>query len=94
MATECDKRLIKRHNLEVEVRLEVPPNSNYDLTVLKGNCAAAYGSSKNRTGVDEKVTISETDHFGSDDKFDFYVQVKYVSGDRCDDWRVFILWNP
>ena len=90
--TECVGGL-SRNSLKVEFRLEVPARSNYDLYISRNLCSPA-GSSKNGTGADEKVTISQTDTLAADDGFDFQIEVRYVSGTPCDNRRLFLEWSP
>ena len=76
-------------SIEHRVRLEVPPGIDYDLRVYRNCSAGPVAQSNTRTsGADETVTFGEGDSFGSDDDFDYFVHVVYVSGATCANYTI------
>jgi hypothetical protein len=72
-----------RHRLQ----LTVPAGVNYNLYVYR-SCGTVVASSTGGTGVDEAVTIEQSDSGGSDDDFTYFVEVRYISGRSCTDWTM------
>jgi hypothetical protein len=72
-------------SIQHRVRLAVPSGVDYDLYVYRGGtCGTLAGSSTNRgTGTDESVTFTDADDYFSDDSFDYFVHVRWVSGASC-----------
>ncbi|MCC7537776.1 MAG: hypothetical protein IT379_16250 [Deltaproteobacteria bacterium] len=75
-------------SIEHRIRLDVPPDADYDLYVWR-NCGAPSAWSENLTGVDESVTINEGESTGSDDSFDYWVEIRWFSGSTCTQWTVY-----
>ncbi len=74
--------------IEHRVILQVPAGTNYDLFVYRGCGGAPVGSSTRGEGEQEQVVVAEGDSFGSDDDFDYWVEVRLVSGSPCDAWTL------
>jgi hypothetical protein len=75
-------------DIEHRVRLEVPAGVDYDLYLHKVSCGSTPSSSLRGTGADESITIREGESSGSDDDFNYYVEVRYVSGASCVPWTL------
>ncbi len=73
-------------SVEHQVRLVVPAGVNYDLYVYRP-CNTLAGSSTNAAGVTDIVIPSNVDSSG-DDGFDYWVEVRYVSGASCTPWSL------
>lgn len=79
-------------DIEHRVRLTVPAGIDYDLRVYRGSgCGTLVGTSTVRgtTGHSETVTVREGESTGSDDSFDYYVHVDYVSGATCSPFTIY-----
>lgn len=73
--------------LEHRIDLDVPDGVDYDLFVYK-SCGGTPVSSRGITGADESVTISASDSIGSDEDFNYYIEVRYYSGRACAPWTL------
>jgi hypothetical protein len=73
--------------VEHRIDLDVPSGVDYDLYVYK-RCGTLYSSSAGGTGSDESVTVSASDGFGRDDSFDYFIEVRYFSGETCSPWTL------
>ncbi len=74
--------------IEHRVRLQVPPGTNYDLFLYRGCGGSPAASSTRGEGQSESATVSRSDSFGSDDDFDYWVEVRLVSGSPCASWTL------
>jgi len=45
-------------------------------------------SSRGGTGADETIIIRESESSGSDDDFDYFVEVRYFSGRSCSNYTL------
>lgn len=73
-------------DIEHQVRLSVPAGVDYDLFLYRSStCSSVTTSSTTRgtSGHSETVTVREGQSYTSDDSFDYYVHVVYVSGASC-----------
>ncbi len=73
--------------LRSRVNLAVPPGVDYDLFVYQP-CGALVGSSVRGVGLADSVEVSESDSIGGNDDFDYYVEVRYLSGGSCSPWTL------
>jgi hypothetical protein len=73
-------------DVEHQIRLTSPAGANYNLYVYRP-CGTLVGSATATSGVDT-VTVSEGESTGSDDSFDYWVEVRWVSGSTCSTWSV------
>ncbi|MCA9597320.1 MAG: hypothetical protein KC776_28595 [Myxococcales bacterium] len=75
-------------DVEARIHLDVPPGINYDL-YLWSSCGAMIDASTQPAGQSEALTtFTGDDCFGSDDSFDYTIEVRYVSGSSCDSWTL------
>lgn len=82
-ATECSNCSA---NVRHIITLEVPDGVDFDLFVYRG--CSLVDSSTGAAGVDEQVEVLETESSGSDDSFDYQIEVKYFSGGSCEEWTL------
>lgn len=69
------------------VNLTVPPGTDYDLYVYRP-CSTVVGRSLNLTGMNDQVEVTESESALSDDSFDYYIEVRHVSGASCAPWTL------
>lgn len=67
------------------VRLSGPAGVNYDLYVYSSCGGTLLGSSTNGAGTLDTVNVTKTRTAG-DDSFDYWVEVRYHSGQSCTNW--------
>lgn len=89
-ATECSA--CPAADLEMKFTLYVPEGVNYDLLVFNPS-KILVASSTTGTGVDESVTVKVTDNAG-DDRTDYIIEVRYVSGSSCSEWTLMAFGHP
>jgi len=75
-------------DIEHRIRLTVPAGVDYDLFVYRGSCTTPVASSRGGTGADETIIIRESESSGSDDDFDYFVEVRYFSGRSCSNYTL------
>ena len=69
------------------VQLLVPSGINYDLYVYSSCSGALIGSSTNGAGTNESVPVAKP-RTGADDSFDYWIEVRYISGSSCTNWML------
>ncbi len=74
-------------NTTARVNLSVPTGIDYDLFVYRP-CGSLSGSSVHLAGVADSVSVTESESALSDDTFDYYIEVRYVSGSSCVPWTL------
>jgi hypothetical protein len=74
--------------IEHRVSLAVPPGVNFDLFLYRECGAAPTRSARGGSGYDETATISATDTIVLGGDFDYWVEVRYVSGTSCESWTL------
>jgi hypothetical protein len=75
-------------DVEAHIELVVPPGVNYDLHAYAA-CGQLIASSANPTGQTESfVLFLEDDCLGGDSGFDYWIEVRYVAGSSCQDWKL------
>ncbi|RLB47769.1 MAG: hypothetical protein DRJ42_24710 [Deltaproteobacteria bacterium] len=74
-------------DIEHRIRLSVPAGVDYDLYVYR-SCGTLLASSVGGTGVDEEIIIRESESSGSDDDFDYFVEVRHYSGSTCSNYTI------
>jgi hypothetical protein len=85
---ECSNGIDKLHH---RVRLNVPSGTNYDLFMWKDSCGGGSDESSTSSGSgNEEVQFQEGDSWGSDDSFNFYIEVRHISGESCQDWSLVV----
>ena len=84
--------------LSAHVYLTSPASTNYDLYVYCHNCGGRLSGSSTTSGQevvanrwDEGCVLGFPD--GEDDSGDLYINVRFVSGNVCDQWRLDIYGN-
>lgn len=76
-------------DIEHQVRLSVPSGIDYDLVVYRSCGGTALGTPTRSTSAHtETVTIRQGQNYTTDDSFDYYVHVVYVSGAACVDYTL------
>lgn len=83
-ATECSYCAA---SLVARINLTVPPGVDYDLYIHRP-CGTIVGRSLNLAGVNDQVSLSESESAATDDSFDYYIEVRYVSGSSCAPWTL------
>ncbi len=74
------------------INLGVPAGTNYDLFVYRSCGGALVASSTNTGNSSENLTITQPDTgSGIDDSFDYYIEVRFISGSSCSNWGLQIL---
>ncbi len=81
--SNCDARI------EHRVILQVPAGTNYDLFLYRSCGGAPVASSTRGEGQPEQAVVSTSDSWGSTDDFDYWVEVRLVSGSPCASWSLF-----
>jgi hypothetical protein len=76
-----------RRTIEHRVKLEVPDGVDYDLFVYRP-CGTMIGSSVRGVGMPDQVVVRSGDDIASDDSFDYWVEVRHLSGASCDPWTL------
>jgi hypothetical protein len=71
------------------VNLTVPPGVDYDLFIHRP-CGTIVGRSLNLAGVNDQVEVTESESPLSDDSFDYYIEVRHISGASCAPWTLTI----
>jgi hypothetical protein len=74
-------------SIEHRVRLEVPEGIDYDLFVHRP-CGTVVGRSIAGRGMDDQVTVSQSDDIARSDAFDYWVEVRYIGGSSCEPWAL------
>lgn len=74
-------------DIEHRIQLTVPPGVDYDLHAWR-NCTSPVASSTSGPGMPEQVIVFDAENNGSDDSFDYWVEVRYVSGASCANWTL------
>lgn len=83
-------------DIEHRVQLTVPTGANYDLFVYR-SCGGSSQSSTNGSGQPEELVLTEGDNGivvegvpvdFDDDDFDYWIEVRYRSGEACDQWTL------
>lgn len=74
------------YDLNVHFSLTPPASTNYDLYIYDDNCNLIASSTT--TNLVDYVDIHWNDNLGSDDSRYFRVQVKFNSGESCNDWQL------
>jgi len=71
------------------ITLEVPEGVNYDLSVYKAGSMYAHETSTNPGfGANERLVVVNPDQAMSNESFEYYIYVEYVSGSSCDPWKL------
>lgn len=86
-ATECSSGC--SGSLQHAVQLIVPPGINYDLFVYTSCGGVLIGSSTNGVGTTDTVNITKP-RTGADDSFDYWIEIRYISGNSCTNWQMSI----
>lgn len=73
--------------IEHQIRLTPPSGTDYDLYVYRP-CGTLVGSSTAGGSTTDTVTVSRSDNTGSDDSFDYWVEVRWFSGLSCSTWTL------
>jgi len=73
--------------IQHQIRLIPPAGTDYDLYVYRP-CGTLVGSSTAGGSTTDIVTISQGDSGGSDDSFDYWVEVRFFSGASCSSWTL------
>lgn len=75
-------------NLNAQLTLAVPAGVDYDLFVSRP-CGTAAGSSATvGAGTTERITLAQTDVGGTNNSFDYVVEVRWRSGASCSPWTL------
>lgn len=74
--------------IEHRIRLVVPPGVDYDLFAYKPCGEAAIASSTGGTGIDESIVVQALDSVEADDSFDYWIEVRFVSGASCESYTL------
>ncbi len=74
-------------SLVARVNLTVPPGVDYDLFIHRP-CGTVVGRSLNLAGINDQVSLSEPESAATSDSFDYYIEVRYVSGSSCAPWTL------
>lgn len=74
-------------NLVARVNLTVPAGVNYDLFVYRP-CGTVVRSSSAGPGQPDSVEITETDTPTLSDSFEYFIEVRYLSGASCTPWTL------
>lgn len=69
------------------VTLVSPPGVDYNLFVYRA-CGTPVGSATAGAGMQDRVEVRESDSELSSDTFDYYIEVRHVSGASCTPWRL------
>jgi hypothetical protein len=74
------------------VSLGVPAGTDYDLCIYT-SCGTLLGcAAEGGVGGNESTGLYKTDGgLGGDDSFDYWIEVKYMSGDSCDSWTLSVI---
>lgn len=73
--------------VQVVFNLTVPAGVDYDLYVYDSCTGASIGRSLALAGQPDRVTIERGGDLGSN-SFNWYVEVRYVSGNACGNWTL------
>jgi hypothetical protein len=84
-AVECS--ICPGATILARVTLVSPPGVDYNLFVYRA-CGASAGSSTAGAGAQDRVEVRESDSAASSDTFDYYIEVRHVSGASCSPWRL------
>jgi hypothetical protein len=76
-------------SIEHRIRLISPAGADFDLYVYRP-CGTLVGSSTAVAGTEDSYVISRGDSTGSDDSFDYWIEVRYYSGSTCGNWTLYV----
>ncbi len=85
--TECS--LICPGGMQHTVRLQSPAGANYDLFIYSACGGGILGSSTSGAGAQDAFDLNRNRTLG-DDSFDYWVEVRYISGASCSPWTLSI----
>jgi len=74
-------------SLSHTIRLVSPTGINYDLYVHLP-CGTVVGSATNPSGTLDQVILTRPDNNSVDDSADYWIEVRYQSGQSCSTWQL------
>ncbi|MCK6456042.1 MAG: Ig-like domain-containing protein [Phycisphaerae bacterium] len=75
--------------IQARITLAVPAGIDYDLFAYSA-CGTLWASSTNGMGQTEQLTLSRNDSGGSDDSYNYWIEVRWFSGASCSNWTLTI----
>ena len=57
------------------------------------SCGVLIGSSEQAGSATEIMDVSKVDSGGSDDSFDYWIEVRWFSGNSCSNWTLQVEGN-
>lgn len=83
-AVECS---LCSASIVARVNLTVPAGIDYDLFIHRP-CGRVVQSSIRGTGQPDSVVVTESDTPLTNESFDYYIEVRYISGASCEPWTL------
>lgn len=74
-------------SIQARITMQVPAGVNYDLYAYL-SCGVLFASSTNGAGLTDQVLVFKNDSAGSQDDYDYWIEVRWVSGGSCSNWTL------
>jgi hypothetical protein len=85
-AVECS---LCSANIVARINLAVPAGIDYDLFIHRP-CGGMVQSSIRGAGLADSVEVSGADRLATNESYDYFIEVRYLSGASCEPWTLTI----